>query len=243
VVFVSGTGADSVLQLVNTTVNATVRTLLSPTASQRNFRFPVFSPDGQRIVFAYEDSSGSSTVGALGVVNPDGSGFRRLAGSATAHLSSPSFFSDGNEVLAAFGGSLGNDSQLVSVNVETGVITQGLVSNLGAEATSIADRVVLSPDNTQAVFSGRTGGTGARLFVVDLSTEEVTRITNHPGESTAVDSFPTWVSATQIAFSASVAGGDAIYVISATPSTPGAGTLTVPSGLQPWYGTRSAGTT
>jgi hypothetical protein len=85
---------------------------------------------------------------------------------------------------------------------------------------------------------------GARIFVAELGGEPptVTQITEHVGDPNAADSFPTWVSNTTVGFTGSVAGGESIYTVPATPpeAGPGAGTLEVPSAEQPWYGEREA---
>ncbi len=242
VVFVSGSGPSSELQLVNTDAGASARTLLAAEANQRNFRFPVFSPDGLKIVFAYEDSDGSSSWSALGTVNSDGSGFRTIVGGTNASYTSPTFDVGGNQVLAAAGSASGNYNQIVSVNVATGSVTSMVTLSSSTAATAITDRLAISPDGTKAAFAGRVSGKGARIFVVDLNTEALTQITEHTGESTAVDSFPTWRSATELGFSAQTAGADNVYVISPSVTTPGTGTLKVPSATQPAAGQRAGGT-
>jgi Tol biopolymer transport system component len=110
--------------------------------------------------------------------------------------------------------------------------------NLGASATGIEDRVVISPDGASAVFSGKISGGVSRLFLADLASDAVTPLTDHVGEQTASDTFPMWKNGQEVVFSALVGGGDSVYVIDAATTPPGAGTLVVPSAQEPWYGTR-----
>lgn len=247
VVFVQGSESESSLMLVNTVVDAAnqVRVLFPASGNQRNFRYPVFTPDGEQVVFAYEDNTGGSTFSAIGVVNADGSGFRSVVGSATESYTSPSLQPAGGgtpslQVYAALGGVIGSYDQIVAIDLATGDVTP-LVTDL-SPATAIADRVVVSPDGTRVAFAGRVPDTAARIFVADLDTEVVTQITEHVGDASAADSSPTWVSNTRVGFSAQVANGESIYTVPATPPAagPGAGTLEVPSAVQPWYGEREA---
>lgn len=245
IVFVEGTGATSAVKTVATTVGAPVRTVFVPPtgSSLRNFRHPVFSPDGSFIVFTYDKGTAFS---GLARVNPDGTGFAFLApsadvGSSATSWASPSFGATGTEVFAA-AGTLGSYRRVERVTVATGSGTVVLTS-LGNEAQNITDRVVVSPDGTKLAFSGRLSTGVSRIFVNTLGSPAVTRLTDHPGEqTTATDTYPVWMSAAQVAFSASVAGGDAIYVVSATATAPSAGSLTVPSAREPGYGRRAAST-
>jgi TolB protein len=201
-------------------------TVYSATTGQRNFRTPVFSPDGSFIVFAYEENSASH----LGRVNVDGSGFMQLT-SGTNSYSSPSFYPSGQYVLAV----AGSPNQLQQVNATTGV-TQTVATSLNAVVSSIANRAVLSPDGSQVSFDGRLASNTSevRIFVMKLSSGVTTQLTDHVGE-TAIDSFPTWVSATQIGFSSNSGGSDQVYVLPSN-AVKTSGGFTLASAKEPWFG-------
>ena len=70
--------------------------------------------------------------------------------------------------------------------------------------------------------------------VLNLSSGTTTQLTDHVGE-TAVDSFPTWVSATQIGFSSNAGGSDQVYVLPSN-AVKTSGGFTLASAKEPWFG-------
>lgn len=226
-VFVHADPAGHQLQTVSAAGSTTgPSTVYSATTGQRNFRTPVFSPDGTFIVFAYEENS----VSHLGRVNADGSGFTPLTTSSLSY-SSPSFYANGQFVLAV----AGSPNQLQQVNVNTRA-TQTVATSLTAAVSSIANRVVLSPDGSRVAFDGRLASNTSevRIFVLNLSSGTTTQLTDHVGE-TAVDGFPTWVSATQIGFSSNSGGSDQVYVLPSN-AVKTSGGFTLASAKEPWFG-------
>jgi len=203
-------------------------------AGQTNLRTPVFSLDRSFVVFAY-DRAGTSY---LGRVNVDGSAFRELT-DGRASYASPSFYPTGGSVLAIAGSSSSDFRQLASVDVLTGTGTL-VAANLGFQACTVVNRAAISPDGTRAAFDGRLVSGGfcsglTRIFVMDLSSQNATQLTDYPSEPTAVDSFPTWVGTNQVGFSSSVGGADQIYVLPSNAIMTSGG-LTVPSGSEPYFG-------
>jgi TolB protein len=198
-----------------------------------NFRTPVFSPDGNSIVYAYNLNG----VSQFGRVNVDGTGFQQLT--SQFYYAGPSFYSNGLGVLAARGTSPSQYNQIVRVDVNTG--TDSLITgSLGQEACSIANRVALSPDGLKAAFDARTSSGGncigpVRIFVMDLFSRTVNRLTDYPADPSANDGFPTWVGNDQVGFSSNVGGADQIYVLPAN-SVRTSGGLKVPTASQPYYG-------
>jgi len=209
--------------------------VLVASGGQTNFRTPVFSKDGNTVVFAYNQNS----VSHLGRVNANGTGFQALT-TTPSYFAGPSFYPDGAAVLAAMGPDPSRYNQLVRVDASTGSVSV-VASSLGSEACSVANRVVVSPDGNRAAFDARTFSGGAcvgavRIFVVNLSNGAVNpRLTDYPGEPNADDGFPTWVGNDQIGFSSNVGGADEVYVLPAS-SRMSSGGLKIPSASEPYYG-------
>lgn len=225
IVFVRGGATE--LAIVPS-AGGTVSAVLKAQGTQKNFRTPVFSPDGNTIAFAYDDG----TVSAIGLVNADGTNFRRLIGGSSLAYASPSFTPDGAEVLAAAGSPGLSYTQLERVNVAT-AMPVNVTNTLGNEALGIAGRVVVSPDGTKAVFDGRVSSGVTRIFVIDLATKVVTKVNDYMGEPGTNDSFPCWKSASLLAYSSDSGGNDNVYEIAVT----GTGRkLLLPKAIEPWFG-------
>jgi TolB protein len=234
VVFVhtdTATGSQQI-RTVATAGSGAPRTVYTSDDTQKNFRTPVFSPDGTKIVFAFDKGTGTNSI--LALVNTDGSGFTELT-SGTLSYAAPVFYPDGSGVLAIAGSST-NYNQLQKVSV-TGGSTTTVASSLDSKVAYIANRAVLSPDGTKVAFDGRLASNTsvARIFVMDLGTRVTNQLTNYPGDATAQDGFPTWVSNTQVGFTSNSGGADNVYILPAS-SVETSGGLTVPSGTQPWFG-------
>ncbi len=202
------------------------------------FRSPVFSPDGQRIVFVIERGAGAPT--SLGKVNADGSGFQELTPGTTIAYGAPSFFPGGQEVLAPAGSGLNNLNQMARVPLDGGS-PQFLTSSLGGGARNVLNRAVVSPDGTRVAFDGEvtvSGVTTSRIFVAPVTPAWGTpvAVTDHPGETSARDSFPSWMGPNQIGFLSGAGGADNIYRVSTNTTPPGSGTLLVPSAGEPSSG-------
>ncbi|HVE84239.1 MAG TPA: hypothetical protein VND93_15390 [Myxococcales bacterium] len=238
VVFVhTDAGGTSSIMTVATNGGGAPRTVYTANAAggEKNFKNPVFSPDGTTIVFAYEVLTTSYLAK---VAAADGSGFTALTGGPLSYAS-PSFYpasSFPGEVLAAAGNSIGQYTLLERININTLVHTP-VTNDLGAEAASITNRAVLSADGTKVAFDARlaSASTATRIFVQVLSTGVTTQVSDTGAGSTeALHAFPTWVSPTQVAFVSNEGGANQVYIqgISAL----GTGNLTLPSANQPWFG-------
>jgi TolB protein len=228
VVFARQTGSDTEIAIVPTAGgNNTI--VLSSSATVKNLRNPIFSRDMTQIFFAYDVGASS----ALGVVNLDGTGFKSLAGGSFSYAS-PSLFADGATMLAAAGSSSSSLLQLERVDAASGMATN-VASTLGLEAQVIVNRVVVSPDGTRAAFDGRVSSGSSRIFVMNLSSKAVTKLTDYPADPNANDTFPTWVGNDKVGFSSDVGGNDQVYVLPATAMNTSGG-LTLPSAVEPWYG-------
>jgi TolB protein len=225
VVFSRRSGTDSEIAVVST-AGGTPTTVVRSTPTQQNLRTPVFSPDGRRIAFAYDENSLSSSIG---VVNVDGSDFRKVIGGQALAYGSPSWFPDGESLLVSAGNAGLMQNQVERVNVTTGQPTS-ITNTLGVEALSIASRLVVSPDGTRAVFDGRVSSGVTRIFVLDLATRGVTR--QRSPAASVNDSAPSWLGATTFLFSSDEGGNDQVYrqAVGAVGIT-----LAVPLAIEPAY--------
>jgi TolB protein len=240
VIYVQQTGAAFELRTVPTDASANPSTVFASGGTEcsrcTNFRFPTFNASGNTIVFAF--NRGTGTNFALGRVSADGSGFQELTTSQPAvSFGAPSFFPDGQSVLAPAGSTSSQLNQLARVNL-TGNVTfiTNNVGSGGGEVQVVVNRAVVSPDGTQVALDGRVSSGGTRIFVGSLSPfGPLARVTDHPGEPGAQDSFPSWVNATQVGFLSNAGGSQNIYRVTLTSSV-GAGTLLIPSAAEPSYG-------
>lgn len=229
VVFIHSDGANTVIQTVATSSGSTPATVLTSDATNKNFKNPVFSPDGTKIAFNLDIQNTSH----VGVVNTDGSGFTALT-PATLSYGAPAFFPDGDSVIAPAGNSAGAFTSIQKVTL-SGTSTTVLASL----ANRVVNRVVISPDGTTGAFDGAVTNSGSRIFKFDIAGGVgggVRQLTGHPGEETAEDTFPTFTTNTEVAFHSNFGNGDQVYVISTTATTQTGGNLTVPSALEPWFG-------
>lgn len=230
VVFSRQVGSETELATVATTGGSSTA-VISSSPTMKNLRNPIFSKDSTKIFFAYDVSASS----AIGVVNADGTMFKALAGGSFSYAT-PSLFADGLSLLVGAGSSASQLSQLERIDAATGMATN-VASTLGIDAQAIANRVVISPDGTRAAFDGRaaSGTSGTRIFVMNLTTKTVTKLTDYPSDQTVNDSDPTWVGNDKIGFSSDSGGNDQVYVLSAT-ATNTSGGLTLPKAIEAWYG-------
>ena len=229
VVFVQKTGTTTAINTV-LVGGSTPTALITSDATRTNFHHPVFAPDGLKVAFAYDDGGAAS----IGLINADGSGFKKLIGGGALAYALPSFTADGKFVIAAAGNAGLQLTQIERIDVGTGA-TSSITNTLGNEAANIANRLVVSPDGTKAAFDARVGSGVTRIFVIDLSTKMVTKVNEYMGEPGTNDTYPTWYTASSLAFSSDSGGNDNVYRASLT----GLGAdrkLLVPKAIEPWYG-------
>ncbi len=224
VVFARKSGQDTELMVVAVS-GGTPTTILRSSANQTNLRTPVFSPDGTRVAFAYDDNPPSSSVG---LVNVDGSNFRKLIGGGPLAYASPSWFPDGSALLVTAVNLGMTQHQVERVDVATGMPTN-VTNTLGNEVIAIASRLIISPDAKRAVFDGRVSSGVTRIFVLDLSTKVVTR-QRTPSNGAVNDSAPSWIDSTNFVFSSDEGGNDQVYRQAVGASSP---TLAVPLAIEP----------
>jgi Tol biopolymer transport system component len=231
-------GGASSIMAVATNGGTAPRTIYAAdvAAGQKNLKNPVFSPDGSLIVFAYE----VQTTSYLARVNADGTGGFLQLTSGPVSYASPTFYPDtsanAGQVLALAGTSIGTYTMLERIHTHTRAVTP-VTNNLGAAVHSATTRAVLSRDGTKVAFEGRLASdpTLVRTFVRTLSSGATVQVSDTgAGSSNAQHSYPTWVSATQVAFVSNEGGADQVYVQGI--ASVGTGTLTLPSANQPWFG-------
>jgi TolB protein len=236
IVFVHKTATGFELQTVPTDGSAAPSTVFASGAAGcatcTNFSYPTFNPAGTVIVFAFNKGSGNF---ALGKVNTDGSGFQTLTNDPATSYGAPSFFPDGQSVLVPTGTSSNQLSQLQRVGLNGGV--SPIANDLGQVARWVVNRAVVSPDGRQVALDGRLGSGGSRIFVGPLSPySPPSQVTEHAGEAGARDTFPNWISSSQVGFLSDAGGTTNIYRVSLPATTVGSGTLLIPSAGEPGYG-------
>jgi len=228
VAFVTGSGASAALSLVPVGGGA-VTTLLSGTPAMQNFKAPVFSPDSSMVAFSYDTGGLTSSVA---LVNTNGTGLLKLLGGDALSYAAPTFSADGRSLLVAAGYAGMALSQLQRVTIAT---RQAVVlsNTLGTEALGLANRLTWSADGTKAAFDAHVSSGATRLFVFDFASGAIFAVKGAAGAPNSNDSWPSWVSASSLAFSSDSGGSDAVYT-SALDGTNR--TQVVPNGTEAWYG-------
>ncbi|MBF5046228.1 MULTISPECIES: hypothetical protein [Myxococcaceae] len=239
VVYARFAGTASELVIQSTTQGSTPRVLLTASGIQATrLGNPIFNPTATQVVFVYTQGTGASTVSLLGLVNADGTNFRRLAGGATISYGAPTFLRDGSAVIAPVGSSPNELDGLDEVFVSQ-VSTLPITNNLQSNQTQliVANRVALSPDGTHLAFDAQPVSGGAtRIYVAAFSGTVVDTAARLSNSNEGQESFPTWTNASSVAFSSSAGGGsDNVYTVNVN-SIPGSLVFAAPSAREPWFG-------
>jgi dipeptidyl aminopeptidase/acylaminoacyl peptidase len=232
VVFVHGTSTGSgEIDTVPSTGTSAPSPLYVPTNGATNLRDPAISPDGRKIAFTF-DRNGSSFIATID--RATGGNYLEVTPAGSTSYGSPSWVDNGT-LFAAAGASPSNLTDLVTIDA-SGSMTINSVTTLSG---AVANRVVLSPDGTMAVYDSRFGSANTpRVFVIFLSGANaggINRLTDHASEPSASDTFPAWASGGAVAFSSDSGNASQVYTISSSVTTAGAGSLAVPSAIEPWF--------
>src|SRR5215831_9178652 len=213
IAFVHTDGAQTEIDVIAIAAAGTAPTLVMRSDSQRQrLRNPVFSPDGSLIAFAYDGAGGASYLGTVGI---NGSLFQQVT-SGPRSYGGPSFYPNGTDVLAIAGDSSSFYNTLERINLNT--FNRTIIAPTLGGASSIANRVLVSPDGSKAAFDGRLSGGGSRIFVVqDLSSATITQMTEYDASAQLTnDTFPTWVPNNSVGFSSDFGNSDGTYVLPAS---------------------------
>ena len=236
VVFVQREATGWALRATAVRGGTAVRTLQSGAS---RYRTPVFSPDGLQVYFSFDATSSSSHLGRVDSAGTGG--FEDLTPSigATDQFRSPTFYPNGIELLIATGAG-GTLRELQRFNTSTLTWTS-VATSLGTGVDRLENRVVISPTGDRAAFDARPAtppGAAPRIYVKDITTDTgpATLLTEHTGDDTAMDSYPTWAGITAIGFSTNAGGNDNINEVPASPAGPAPGTLAVPGAKEGWFG-------
>ncbi|MBN1204007.1 MAG: hypothetical protein JXB05_03675 [Myxococcaceae bacterium] len=235
VVFVQQTGSTFELRTVPTDGSAQPSTVFASGGATcpncTDFRYPTFNPAGNVIVFAFINNS--SNFG-LGRVNADGSGFQALTNDPATSFGAPSFYPDGQSVLAPAGSSSTQLTRLERVSLSGG--SNPVAPNLGNEVLWALNRAAVSPDGQKVALDGQLSSGGSRIFVGPLNPfGQLQRVTEHPGEAGAKDTFPSWMNTNQVGFLSNAGSTPNIYRVNLDAAV-GPGTLLIPSAAEPSYG-------
>jgi Tol biopolymer transport system component len=160
-----------------------------------------------------------------------------VIGGSTLAYGSPSFFPDGKSILAGSGNDLAQLTQLEKISLADGS-SMNVTNMLGTATTGIMSRVVVSPDGTKAAFDARIGSSGARIFVIDLTSKAVNQVTDYPGEPQANDASPCWLGNDKVCFSSDTGGGEQVYALPASGMMTSGG-LQLAGATEPWFGPNS----
>ena len=162
-----------------------------------------WSPDGKRLVLAYDKSSPNQGDIDVNIMNVDGSDFKPLAGTdgKLSHEEWPSWSPDGNWIAYS---STRDDNQELYVVKPDGSQRKRLTTDLGIDA-----HPAWSPDSKRIVFATSRWG-DMELAVMNADGTGLTRLTESPG----LDDYPRWSpDGKRIAFASNRDGNLEIYTI------------------------------
>ncbi len=162
-----------------------VRLTVKATPTENNTQ-PAWSPDGASIVFRTNRANPEENVADIWVMDADGGNERPLL-VREGDERYPSFSPDGRQ-LAFVGRSEGGTADLWIANADgTGA---RMVYDSGREDSAPA----WSPDGRTLAFETNTlpGGFDGELFLLDVVTSAVTRLTADPPEAPVHDEGPAW---------------------------------------------------
>ncbi len=161
-----------------------------------------------RVVYIAESGPENRRVKRLAIMDQDGENNRYLTDGRTLILT-PRFSPTMQEItyLAYYN----NKPRVYLFNIDSG--RQEVLGDF--PGMTFAPR--FSPDGKRVIFSLIEQGSAANIFVMDLRTRHVTRLTNHPSINTAPSFSP---DGNQITFESDRGGKQQIYVMSAGGSEP-----------------------
>nr|MBN1228813.1 PD40 domain-containing protein [Anaerolineae bacterium] len=175
---------------------------------------PVWSPNGQQIVFMSRVSSQNHD---LYVINKDGSGLKLVAATESNEIY-PVWSPDGQRI--AYLATLDGDEFGIYLVDQSGgeptLLTEGI--SVDARPSEAFAQISWSPDGQLIAFTGSLEQDNLDILTVDVETGEIQRLT----DSSSLDQFPAWSpDGQQIAFTSrrDLSGQD-VFVMDADGSNP-----------------------
>jgi len=173
---------------------------------------PVWSPDGKKILFG---SSREDKTNQLFVIDVDGSKLKQITFNESPYISSYDWSPDGTKIAFTYAENILADNNLYLVDADGNNLKK--LTNEGKFVGDVGEAFSWSPDGSRIAFYMDLGNYNIEIFVVDVVSSEITRLTHHSGG----DYRPVWsLDGRWIAFvstrDVSKDRNDSIYVIDAS---------------------------
>ena len=141
--------------------------------------FPVWSPDGKKIVYAANLPDGNIFSFKIFVMNADGSNQTQITNNPISSDTNPSWSPDGNQIVFSSTEEWGmNKIYVIDSNGAN-------ITLLTTDQNAIAENPSWSPDGTKISFSSDMGGQqyGINIYIMDSDGANITRITTEEVEN------------------------------------------------------------
>ena len=172
---------------------------------------PAWSPDGEKILFGSTREGGTNQ---LFVIDIDGSNLKQLTSNDSPYIDSYAWSTDGSKIAFTYAEDVLADLDLYIIDPDGNNLKK--LTNEGEFMGDVGSLFSWSPDGSRIAFYMDLGNQNNEIFVVDIVSNETTRMTYHNGG----DFQPVWsLDGSMIAFvstrDTSEETGNSIYVINA----------------------------
>lgn len=199
----SSGGGDYHLHLMDIALNRTRK------LSDHNiFCCPVWSQDGDKIIFIESYNQGPSLKKRLYVMNADGSDARPLTATSAPDILAADWSPDGNHIVYVTM-RLQQDTEIAVLDTQTGITHQITHNNQDDDSPQ------WSPDGRFIIFKSRSNTGNWDIFRMNASGEEVQQLTNSPDNDLYPRISP---NSRRIAFVSDRSGNQDLFVMNADGS-------------------------